>query len=81
MVNFYMNERSVALNNYGYRSLRGRIIEKFGSNKMFAQALGLSENSLSKKLTCKTAFDQNDIEHWCKLLDIEHEKIPVYFFT
>ena len=35
---------------YNYGKLKGRIIEKFGSQKAFAEKLGWSEGKLSKKL-------------------------------
>ena len=32
---------------YSYNKLIGRIIEKFGTRKRFAEAINISENSLS----------------------------------
>lgn len=66
---------------YEYRKLIGRIIEKFGTRKAFAEYLKLSENSMSKKLNGVTAFSQSDIETWCKALDIELSEAGVYFFA
>lgn len=66
---------------YEYRKLIGRIIEKYGTRKAFAEYLGLSENSMSKKLNGITAFSQNDIEIWCNALDIELSDAGVYFFA
>lgn len=67
-------------NNFGYAKLRGKIVEKYGSQYKFAEALKISENSLSKKLTGKTQFRQGDIQTWCRLLDIPVEKAGLYFF-
>ena len=63
--------------------LRGRIIEKFGSQKAFAKAYGISENSMSKKIQGVTAISLVDIEKMSSpdMLDIAPEDIPVYFFT
>lgn len=65
---------------YGYRKLRGRIIEKYGTMAAFAEEIGISQNSLSKKMTGKTGFSQEDIERWSLLLDIQpNEYGPFYF--
>ena len=45
---------------YNYKKLRGRIVEKYGSQKNFADILGVSENSVSKKMQGKTGFSQED---------------------
>lgn len=46
---------------YQYDKLRGRIIEKYGTQGNFAKALGLSSNSVSKKLNCRTGFTQEEM--------------------
>lgn len=66
---------------YEYRKLIGRIIEKFGTRKAFAEYLKLSENSMSKKLNGVTAFSQDDIVTWCEALDIDISEAGVYFFA
>ena len=66
---------------YSYNKLRGRIVETYGSQKEFAKVLGLSENSLSKKMNGKTGFSQEDIITWSNLLDIEPGDYNLYFFT
>lgn len=68
---------------FDYSKLIGRIIEKFGSRKAFAEACGLSENSISKKLSGKMGITTNDIIKWSspELLDIATSDIPEYFFT
>ena len=68
---------------FDYSKLIGRIIEKFGSRKAFAEAVGLSENTISKKLSGKRAITKKDIEKWCvpELLDIAIKDIPEYFFA
>lgn len=65
-----------------YSKLIGRIIEKFGTRKAFAEACGFSENTISKKLSGKMAVTTVDIDNWCKpeLLDIASVEIPEYFF-
>ena len=46
---------------YEYKKLRGRIIEKFGTQEKFSKEIGISETSLSKKMKCKTGISQADI--------------------
>lgn len=64
---------------YRYQKLRGRIVEKYGTNKAFAEKLGLSENSLSKKLKGKTGISQRDIQVWSELLDIDPAEYALFF--
>lgn len=66
---------------YEYRKLKGRIIEKYGTRKAFAEHLNLSENSMSKKLNGVTSFSQGDIITWCEALDIEISDAGSYFFA
>jgi DNA invertase Pin-like site-specific DNA recombinase len=66
---------------YDYRKLRGRIIEKFGSQKAFAQEMGLSEHTVSSKLNSKVYWKQPEIQSACDLLGINHDDVQIYFFT
>lgn len=68
---------------FDYSKLIGRIIEKFGTRRAFAEAIGISENSMSQKLSHKMAITTDDIKEWCKpeLLDIACDEIGVYFFA
>ena len=66
---------------FTYSKLRGRIIEKYGSLTEFREHLTISMNSLSKEMTGKTGFSQEDIELWAKLLDITPDEYGQYFFT
>lgn len=66
---------------YAYRKLRGRITEIFGTQAAFALVLGISRNSVSKKLKGKTEFTQSEIERWAKFLGIKKEEYVEYFFT
>lgn len=66
---------------YQYSKLKGRIIEKYGTQGKFAEAIGLSENSTSKKLKGLFGLSQEDMEAWAKLLDIDRDDFGEYFFT
>lgn len=67
--------------NYSYNKLIGKIVEKYGTRKKFAEIIQMSENSLSLKLNGKTGFSQEDIDQWAKLLDIDVAEYGSYFFT
>lgn len=62
------------------RKLRGLIREKYGTQAAFADALGMSETTLSAKLNGKTEWTRQEIETTCKILGISAENIPTYFF-
>lgn len=63
-----------------YGKLKGRIVEKFGSQSRFAEALGTTENTVSRKMQSKVEFSKEDMIKWAKLLDIPKDDIPDYFF-
>lgn len=66
---------------FDYNKLRGRIIEKYGNQASFAQAYGVSENTLSKKMNNKTRFNSDDIIKMSKMLDIGKDEVGSYFFS
>lgn len=69
--------------NYDYSKLRGRIIEKVGSLKKYAELLNLSDTAISNKISNKTPFSQDEIFISSKkeVLDIPSDEISLYFFT
>ena len=64
-----------------YRKLKGKITEIFGSQKAFAEALGVSYTSLNHRLNGKLSWKIIEIEKACELLKIIPEEIHLYFFT
>lgn len=66
---------------FEYNKLRGRIIEKFGSQAKFAEALGITENTVSRKMNGFVQFSTTDIVSWAKLLGISSEDYGSYFFS
>lgn len=64
-----------------YAKLRGRIVEKFGTQGAFREQIGISKTAMSNKMTGKTAFSQKDIVEWCGLLSIDSKDIAEYFFA
>lgn len=62
-------------------NLRGRIIQKYGSQGRFAKELGKTEQTVTAKLNGRSQFSQDDIIEWCNALDIESTSIGEYFFA
>ena len=66
---------------YEYNKLRGRIVEKYGTQSSFAEKIGISETALSRKMQGKIGISQEDMEKWADLLDIDRKEFPEYFFA
>ena len=64
-----------------YNKLRGRIVEICGSQAEFSKIVGQSEQIISAKLAGNSAFTQDNIITWCKVLDIDQNDIGNYFFA
>ena len=64
-----------------YNKLKGRIIEKYGSQGKFAAALGMTENTVSRKMQDKVEFSKDDMVRWAELLDIDSSEFWDYFFA
>lgn len=69
--------------NYDYSKLKGRIIEKLGSLKRYAELLNISDTSISNKLNNKVPFTQDEILRSADedVLDIDLDNIKLYFFN
>lgn len=63
-----------------YNKLRGRIVEIFGTQKKFSDALGISDATVASRLSGRLKFSQDEIIAWCNALKIESSEIGVYFF-
>lgn len=66
---------------FNYSKLKGRIIEKYGSQIAFAKAMGWSERTLSLKMNGKVSWKQVDICNAVNLLGLSKNDIQDYFFT
>lgn len=64
-----------------YSKLKGRIVEKCGTQGNFAQKMGLSERTVSLKLSGKIPFKQPEILKALEVLDLSEEDIQAYFFV
>lgn len=66
---------------FDYSKLRGRIVEKYGSQMSFAKAMDISERTLSLKMSGKRTWKQPEICLAIKLLGLSSDDIRDYFFT
>ena len=64
-----------------YSKLRGKIVECFGKQALFALAMGLSERTVSLKLNNIRCWTQQEIIQACEVLMIPTAEISNYFFT
>lgn len=64
-----------------YAKLRGRIIEKFGSQCAFATAMEWREALLSAKLNNKSEWAFLEVMKACQLLEIPLGDAHLYFFA
>ena len=90
MLNFMMSEADIRkyyerrrdmINTFDYRKLKGRIVEKYGTQSAFFAKVGITKNAGSLKMQQKTGLSQDDIVRWCKLLDIDLKDIGPFFYT
>lgn len=63
-----------------YAKLRGRIVEKFGTQGAFAEAMGWRDALLSAKLNNKSEWAFSEVMKACELLDIPLSEAHLYFF-
>ena len=66
---------------FDYSKLKGRIVEKCGTQANFANKIGLSERSVTLKLNGLRSFKQGDIEKITEVRELSHDDIGTYFFT
>lgn len=66
---------------FDYSKIKGRIIEKVGSLGKFAEAMGWSIQTQHKKLSGRIPWTQKDMITAVRVLDLEIDDIPAYFFA
>ncbi len=67
--------------NFDHSKLRGKIFEKFRSQRQFAQALGISPATLNYRLSGKLPFTAPEMFTAITLLEIDPSEISKYFLT
>lgn len=66
---------------FKYQKLRAKIMEVYGTEGRFADALNTSQNTISRRFNGKTEFSKSDMEVWCRMLGIPVEEVGKYFFA
>lgn len=66
---------------YDYSKLRGRIREIYGTQEKFADAMRISNTSISAKLNGKVEWTQDEMLAAAQCLDYRYDEIPMVFFT
>ena len=66
---------------YDYSKLRGKIIEVFGNQEKFSEAIGLSDRSVNHRMQNNRDWTQSDIEKVCEVLNIDREDVHLYFLV
>ena len=65
---------------YETERLKSRIIEKFGTQKAFADALGTDKSTVSKLINEGRDWKGSMMMKAVELLEIPYDEIEVYFF-
>lgn len=66
---------------YDYSKLNGRIVEKCGTQAVFAERMGRSERTISLKLNNKIPWKQPEMQKAAEILNFPETEIQAYFFT
>lgn len=66
---------------FDYSKLRGKIREVYKTQEAFANAMGCSTATISGKLNCNVDFSQDEIIKAVKVLRLNLDDIPAYFFA
>lgn len=65
---------------FDYSKLKGRIIEKYGNQRNFAEHIGKCASDITKLLKGSARFTADIIEEWRRELEIEPSEVGLYFF-
>jgi len=64
-----------------HSKLRGKIVEKYGTQAVFAERIGKTEQSVTAKLNGRSQFSQEDVVTWSNALGILVNEVGEYFFA
>lgn len=62
-----------------YSKLKGKIVERFGSATKFANAMGMSDATLSQRLQGTSPWKVTEIAKAAKLLEIKRKDVLAFF--
>jgi transcriptional regulator with XRE-family HTH domain len=65
---------------YTTTKLKTRIVERFGNQKNFAEAMGMSEGTLSRYLAGDNEWKASTMIKAAELLEIPGDAVAAYFF-
>ena len=68
------------LSDFDYSKLRGRIREKYSTEKAFAEDLGMSRHALGRRLNNKADFTIGEIHKAAKPLQLSSMDVNEMFF-
>ena len=60
--------------------LKSEMVKNGYNQKKLSEALKISENSLSNKITGKAKFNLDEVEEICKVLQIENAETKIAIF-
>ena len=66
---------------FDYSKLKGKIKEKCDTQKRFAKKMGMSQRTLSLKLTNKIEWKQSEMIKAKEILDSDTQDLIAYFFN
>ena len=66
---------------YDYKKLAGRIVEIFGTQGKFAEAMNKSERTISLKMNNRIDWTQDEMIRASDILKFPLSEIPLYFFA
>jgi hypothetical protein len=66
---------------YNTEKLKARIVEKFGSQKAFAKAIGTTPSTICKYLAFGRDWKGSLLIKAIKALEISDDEVNAYFFT
>ena len=75
-----INRKAVKKVIFNHSKLRGKIVEVYKTNALFASDMGLSGQAISMKLNNKCDFTQSEIFKATELLSISPDDVAKYFF-
>ena len=66
---------------FNYSKLKGRIVEKYGTQCNFADHYGITRQMMNNKMRGRNGISTKDIIKMSEMLEIPKEQIGDYFFT